>query len=93
MLTYERKKYFKRYFDDANVRTRVNIKFANFSDGSEDFGDVDFSRDRCKMDVKSWFVHGARTPKLKKITLKLLGQPCSSSYCERNWNTYSFIPS
>ena len=29
----------------------------------------------------------------KKIALKLVGQPCSSSCCERNWSTYSFIHS
>jgi len=40
-----------------------------------------------------WIVHGAYAPTLQKITLKLLGQPCSSSCCERNWDTYSFIHS
>jgi len=29
----------------------------------------------------------------RKIALKLLGQPCSSSCCERNWSTYSSIHS
>ena len=46
------------------------------------------------MDAKKWWtVHGARAPILQKIALKLLGQPCSSSCCERNWSTYSFIHS
>jgi len=36
-------------------------------------------------------VHGARASILQKIALKLLGQPCSSSCCKRNWSTYSFI--
>jgi len=28
---------------------------------------------------------------LKELAFKLLGQPASSSCCERNWSTYSFI--
>jgi len=39
-----------RYFDDVDVRKRVNIEFANFSDGKEDFADIDSLRDRGKMD-------------------------------------------
>ena len=30
-LTQERKKCFKRYFDDVDVRREVNLEFANFS--------------------------------------------------------------
>ena len=30
---------------------------------------------------------------LQSIALKLLGQPCSSSCCERIWSTYNFIHS
>nr|CAD1833632.1 unnamed protein product [Ananas comosus var. bracteatus] len=30
---------------------------------------------------------------LQILALKLLGQPCSSSCCERNWSNYSFIHS
>jgi len=42
------------------------------------------------MDTKSWWiVHGIQA--LQKIALKLLGQPCSTSCCERIWSTYSFI--
>ena len=68
-----------RYFDDPDVRRQVNIEFANFSDGREGFDDVDSLRDRGKMDTKTWWiVHGAHAPTFQKITLKLLGQPCSS---------------
>jgi len=81
-----------RYFDDPDVRTQVNIEFANFTYGREGFNDVDSLRDRGKMDAKTWWiVHGAHAPTLQKITLKLLGQPCSSSCCGMNWSTYSFI--
>ena len=83
-----------RYFDDADVRKQVNIEFVNFSNGREDFADVDSLRDRSKMDAKSWWIiHGTHAPTLQKIALKLLGQSCSSSSCERNWSTYSFIHS
>jgi len=46
------------------------------------------------LDPKSWWVmHGFSAPFLQKLALKLLVQPFSSSYCERNWSTYSFIHS
>jgi len=38
-------------------------------------------------------MHGSSAPLLQKLALKLLVQPCSSSCCERNWSTYSFIHS
>ena len=34
-------------------------------------------------------LYGSSTPNLQTLALKLLGQPCSSSCCERNWSTYS----
>ncbi|KAJ1418855.1 Ribonuclease H-like superfamily [Sesbania bispinosa] len=83
-----------RYFVDVEVRTQVNVEFANFTDGREGFDDIDSLSDRGKMDAKSrWLVHGAHAPILQKVALKLLGQPCSSSCCEKNWSTYSFIHS
>ena len=46
------------------------------------------------MEAKSWWlVHGVHALTLQKIALKLLGKPFSSSCCERNWSTYSFIHS
>ena len=51
--TQERKKCFKRYFDDADVRREVNIEFANFSGKLGDFADEDSLRDKGKMDAKS----------------------------------------
>ncbi|KAL5127115.1 hypothetical protein HKD37_14G039597 [Glycine soja] len=93
-LTHERLKCFKRFFLDVDVRRKVNIEFANFSDGREGFDDLDSLNDRGQMDPKAWWlVHGINAPILQKVALKLLAQPCSSSCCERNWNTYSFIHS
>ncbi|XP_052490785.1 uncharacterized protein LOC105793263 [Gossypium raimondii] len=43
---------------------------------------------RWLLDPKSWWlVHGASIPLLQNLALKLLGQPSSSSCCERNWST------
>lgn len=93
-LTRERLKCFKRFFLDVDVRRKVNIEFANFSDGREGFDDLDSLNDRGQMDPKAWWlVHGVNAPILQKVALKLLAQPCSSSCCERNWSTYSFIHS
>ncbi|KAH1133249.1 hypothetical protein GYH30_011898 [Glycine max] len=91
-LTRERLKCFKRFFLDADVRRKVNIEFAYFSDGRKGFDDLDSLNDRGQMDPKVWWlVHGVNAPILQKVALKLLAQPCSSSCCERNWSTYSFI--
>ncbi|KAH1239288.1 hypothetical protein GmHk_08G023760 [Glycine max] len=93
-LTCERLKCFKRFFLDVDVRRKVNIEFANFLDGREGFDGLDSLNDRGQMDPKAWWlVHGINAPILQKIALKLLVQPCSSSCCERNWSTYSFIHS
>ncbi|XP_025628477.2 uncharacterized protein [Arachis hypogaea] len=93
-LTNERVKCLKRYFPDAEDRRKVNLEFANFSGGREGFDDCDSLNDRGVLDAKSWWlVHGIHAPTLQKIALKLLGQPSSSSCCERNWSTYSFIHS
>jgi len=91
---HKRKKCFMRYFDDPDVRRQINIEFASFSNGIEDFHNVDSLRDRGKTNAKTWWiVHEARASTLQKIALKLLGQPCSSCCCERNWSIYSFIHS
>jgi len=67
-LLREEKKCFMRYFDDVDIRTQVNIEFANFSDGREDFDDVVSLIDKSKKDAKSWWiVHGTHAPTLQKI--------------------------
>jgi hypothetical protein len=40
-----------------------------------------------------WTNHGQSAPLLMSLAMKLLSQPASSSCCERNWSTYSFIHS
>ena len=53
--TDERKKCFRRYFDDVDVRRQVNLKFTIFSSEREDFHDVDSLRDKGELDAKSWW--------------------------------------
>ncbi|XP_074336689.1 uncharacterized protein LOC141673859 [Apium graveolens] len=91
-LSQERNKCIKRYFPDGEARKAVSIEYARFSGQMDIFGNADSIEDRGTMDPKMWWlVHGASAPNIQKIALKLLGQPCSSSCCERNWSTYSFI--
>ncbi|XP_074356651.1 uncharacterized protein LOC141696405 [Apium graveolens] len=83
-----------RYFSDGEARKAVNAELARFSGQTDIFGSADSIEDRGTEDPKMWWlIHGASAPNLQKIALKLLGQPCSSSCCERNWSTYSFIHS
>ena len=89
-----KKKCFERYFSNEVERRRANEEYATFSTCLEDFSSSDSINDRWYMSViKWWVVHGTSAPMLQSIALKLLGQPCSSSCCERNWSTYNFIHS
>ncbi|KAK3228260.1 hypothetical protein Dsin_008122 [Dipteronia sinensis] len=64
------------------------------NNAKEQLDSSDSMNDRSLMGpVKWWINHGASTPTLQSMALKLLGQPCSSSCCERNWSTYNFIHS
>ena len=90
----ERKKCFERYFSSEVERRQVNEEYAIFSASMEDFSSSDSINDRWYMSpIKWWIIHGTSAPLLQSIALKLLGQPCSSSCCERNWSTYNFIHS
>ncbi|XP_027364746.1 uncharacterized protein LOC113871850 [Abrus precatorius] len=93
-VSREKNKCLKRYFPNAEERKNVFVEFSNFSSCAADFASFDSIEDRWTLDPKSWWVmHGSSTPLLQKLALKLLVQPCSSSCCERNWSTYSFIHS
>ncbi|XP_057467262.1 uncharacterized protein LOC130796494 [Actinidia eriantha] len=93
-VTNERKKCLKRYLIDPMERTKANVEYAKFSTKEGPFSDVDSIEDRWNMDPHSWWViHGASASTLQTIALKILTQPSSSSCCERNWSTYSFIHS
>jgi hypothetical protein len=38
-----------------------------------------------------WAMFGGDTPSLQGCTLRIVSQYCSSSICERNWNTFALI--
>lgn len=83
-----------KYFPDQDERRKVNVKYSSFSLCLEYFGSVDAMHDRFILEpLKWWTVHGASAPKLQALAFKLLGQPSSSSCCEKNWSTYKFIHS
>ncbi|PKU60367.1 hypothetical protein MA16_Dca028320 [Dendrobium catenatum] len=89
-----RKTCLKRYFPNEEERRSVNIELAKFFGYLEDFGDQESLSERWRIDPKMWWIiHGASAPLLQTIAIKLLGQISSSSCCERNWSTYSFIQS
>ena len=72
----------------------MNIEYAKFSMSLNDFNDCDVMNDRFHMEpIVWWGIHGASASTLQTIAFKLLGQPTSSSCCERNWSTYNFIHS
>ncbi|KAG6483549.1 hypothetical protein ZIOFF_060197 [Zingiber officinale] len=79
------KKCIERYYSNSSKRRSVNEEFAAFSTAIDDFSDNDSMRDRGLMSpAKWWVIHGASTPTLQSLALKLLGHPSSSSCCERN---------
>ena len=93
-ISVTRTECFKKYFPDPQERRSVNAEYAEFSSCLESFGDSDSKVDRGVMEpIVWWLAHGSSAPMLQSLAVRLLGQPCSSSCCERNWSTYSFIHS
>ena len=85
---------FEDFFPNSEERRMVNTEFARFSAALNEFAEFDSLNDRGAMEAKHWWVvHGASIPTLQTLAFKLLGQPSSSSCCERNWSTYSFVHS
>ena len=88
----ERSKCLERYFEDENELTVVKFEFATFSGGR--FPSLGALTNRWALQPLVWWqYHGSTFPTLQTLSLKLLGQPCSSSYTEGNWSTYKFIHS
>jgi hypothetical protein len=94
-ISKERNKCLERFFLDDHERTLTKTEFGKFSRGI--IGGkihVAMVKDRSEIDAIDWWCcYRAYFPKLQSIASKLLVQPCSSSCCERNWSTYSFIHS
>eukprot|EP01018_Ginkgo_biloba_P020946 Gb_12097 [translate_table: standard] len=75
--------------------TLIREHFASFIRGAGKFGYPQSLRDRSKIKnpINWWTIHGKHAPELKSLAARLLAQVVSSSSCERNWSTYSFIHS
>ncbi|AQK58065.1 hAT transposon superfamily protein [Zea mays] len=84
---------FRRYFSGEELK-KIKLQYAYFSLFGNGFNSFDSLEDRSYMEPKMWWgIHGHSAPELKKLALKLLGQPASSSCAERNWSTYGLIHS
>ncbi|KAL9689719.1 hypothetical protein QQ045_010108 [Rhodiola kirilowii] len=93
-VSMERRKCFKRLFPNQDDYIKVTNEYASFSLERGDFGDSDAIQMKYTMDPRRWWASfGAATLFPQKLAIRLLGQPTSSSCCERNWSTYAFIHS
>ena len=83
---------FKKFFRIPQELAQVKEEYSRFSSCSEEFNDPDSIYDRWAVSPITWWTnHGQSVPLLMSLAIKLLSQPASSSCCERNWSTYSFI--
>ncbi|KAF2325643.1 hypothetical protein GH714_031618 [Hevea brasiliensis] len=90
-VSTERIKCFRRIFSNEDERIRANDEFANFSLKSGPFAYPDSIGSMYVTDPRKWWAcFGSNAPLLQRLTFKVLGQPTSSSCCERNWSIYSF---
>ncbi|XP_039780040.1 uncharacterized protein LOC120647340 [Panicum virgatum] len=85
---------FKKLFPMLEELAKVKEGYSRFSSCSEEFNDPDSIHDRWVVSPMTWWTnHGQSAPLLMSLAMKLLNQPASSSCCERNWSTYSFVHS
>ena len=85
---------FKKFFRIPEELAQVKEEYARFSSCLEEFNDPDSIHDRWAVSPMTWWTnHGQSVPLLMNLAIKLINQPASSSCCEHNWSTYSFIHS
>jgi hAT family C-terminal dimerisation region len=93
-ISKQRDQCLRKYFLGYKVRKVVIFEFGDFTGCTGDFATVGSQIARGHMDPKKWWVmYGPCALELQKLALRVLGHPSSSSCCERNWSTYSFIHS
>ncbi|KAL4388846.1 hypothetical protein GQ457_09G012870 [Hibiscus cannabinus] len=93
-ISRERIKCFRRLFPNDDDYDKILDEYACFSLKSGPFEDLISLTKRYSSDPKKWWANfGVETPLLQSLAFKGLGQPTSSSCCERNRSTYSFINS
>ena len=76
-------------------RDLVTCQLVEYRDGTGPFADVTIFASASTLPAHKWWRVFGRTaaPDLAEIAVKLLSQVASSSCCERNWSTFSFIHS
>jgi len=88
-IAHGRKIALRRLFQDSDMLEEAEEGFVDFSTGTGRFGGYDVLRDRgVKKPYAWWATHGATSPILQKLALRIISQVTSSSCCERNWSTY-----
>ena len=89
-----RLKCFRKFFPIEEELAKVKEEYYRFSTSSEEFNNHESINDRWMSSPMAWWTnHGSSIPLLQALAIKLISQPASSSCCERNWSTYSFIHS
>jgi len=87
-ISQGRKEAFRRIYRDSALLAKVEDAFAEFSTSSGRFGGYDVIRDRGAKKPYSWWKnHGATSPPLQQLAMRLLSEVTSSYCCERNWST------
>ncbi|XP_050379561.1 uncharacterized protein LOC126796890 [Argentina anserina] len=91
-LTNERRRCLIKLYPDPQVRNKVMEEYGYFSLNMGDYSRPDALENKFYFEPLIWWAsYGASTPRLQSLALRLVNQPCSSSCCEINWSTYSFI--
>ncbi|KAK7300483.1 hypothetical protein RJT34_11327 [Clitoria ternatea] len=93
-ISQERMKCFRRLYPNEDDYDKILDEYASFSLKTGPFSDINALSKMCNTDPKKWWANfGAQTKLLQSLAFRVLGQPTSSSCCERNWSTYSFVHS
>ncbi|GJT31913.1 putative hAT dimerization domain, ribonuclease H-like superfamily protein [Tanacetum coccineum] len=85
---------FERIAENQEEDDLLRKQFATFTMKKALFALPGALMDAVTIDAVDWWsTYGSETPELTDVAKKVLSQPISSSYAERNWSTYSYIHS
>ncbi|KAF8412755.1 hypothetical protein HHK36_000725 [Tetracentron sinense] len=85
---------FERLFSSVTMLRKVREEYGKFSAAIGNFGRWEALSERYTINPLAWWGnHGSNAPTLASLAFRVLGQPCSSSCCERNWSTFGMISS
>ncbi|KAI3698708.1 hypothetical protein L2E82_42453 [Cichorium intybus] len=83
---------FRRISEDEEEERVLREQFVTFHMKKGIYSMAATQADAVTMDgIDWWSTYGAETPELAEVAKKVLSQPISSSWAERNWSTYSYI--